>query len=140
MSEGENMALNEKDYELINEFMEQVCRLANLKSPFIFMSNLKGFSQDKGIGGDGWCVTTEFFEADKMTKSDIEYLGGRKIDGVVFDSFFNTSEPPTTILSYQEFYDILCEYVERAIKDKDAAFQIEARSYLRLFKEKHNLK
>ena len=132
--------MNEKDYELINEFMEQVCRLANLKSPFIFMSDLKGFSQDKGIGGDGWRVTTEFFESATMTESDIEYLGGRKIDGVVFDICFDTGEPPTTFLSYQEFYDILCEYVEKAIKDKDAAFQTEARKYLHLFKEKHNLK
>ena len=132
--------MNEKDYELINEFMEQVCRLANLKSPFIFMSDLKGFSQDKGIGGDGWRVTTEFFESATMTESDIEYLGGRKIDGVVFDICFDTGEPPTTILSYQEFYDILCEYVEKAIKEKDAAFQTEARKYIHLFKEKHNLK
>ena len=132
--------MNEKDYELINEFMEQVCRLANLKSPFIFMSDLKGFSQDKGIGGDGWRVTTEFFEAATMTESDIEYLGGRKFDGVVFDKALNMSEPPTALLSYQELYDILCEYVEKAMKDKDADFQTEARKYLLLFKEKHNLK
>ena len=134
------MGLNEKNHELINEFMGQVCRLANLKSPSVFMSILKGFSEDRGIAGDGWWVTSEFFEAATMTESDIEYLGGRKIDGVVFDSIFNTSEPPTTILSYQDFYDILCKYVEKAITDKDEAFQTEARKYLLLFKEKHNLK
>ena len=134
------MALNEKDYELINEFMEQVFRLASLNSPRLFMDALKGFTLDKGIGGDGWWVTTEFFESATMTESDIEYLGGRKIDGVVFDICFDTGEPPTTILSYQEFYDILCEYVEKAIKEKDAAFQTEARKYIHLFKEKHNLK
>ena len=49
------------------------------------------------------------------------------------------SEPPTTLLSYQEFYDVLCEYVEKAIKDKDASFQDEAREYLHLFKGNHNL-
>lgn len=74
-----------------------------------------------------------------MTESDIEYLGGRKFDGVVFDEAFNMSEPPTTLLSYQEFYDVLCEYVEKAIKDKDASFQDEAREYLHLFKGNHNL-
>ena len=83
------MALNEKNYELINEFMEQVCRLASLNSPRLFMDALKGFTSDKGIGGDGWWVTTEFFEAATMTESDIEYLGGRKFDGVVFDEAFN---------------------------------------------------
>ena len=134
------MALNEKDYELINEFMEQVCRLASLNSPRLFMDALKGFTLDKGIGGDGWWVTTEFFDSETMTESDIEYLGGRKFDGVVFDEALNMSEPPTTLLSYQEFYDVLCEYVEKAIKDKDADFQTEARKYLLLFKEKHNLK
>ena len=56
------MALNEKNYELINEFMEQVCRLASLNSPRLFMDALKGFTSDKGIGGDGWWVTTEFFD------------------------------------------------------------------------------
>ena len=66
------MALNEKNYELINEFMEQVCRLASLNSPRLFMDALKGFTSDKGIGGDGWWVTTEFFEAATMTESDIE--------------------------------------------------------------------
>ena len=134
------MALNEKDYELINEFMEQVCRLASLNSPRFFMDALKGFTRDKGIGGDSWWVTTEFFEAATMTESDIEYLDGRKFDGVVFDEAFNMSEPPTTLLSYQEFYDVLCEYVEKAIKGKDASFQDETRKYLLLFKEKHNLK
>lgn len=134
------MALTEKDYELINEFMEQVCRLANLKSPSVFMSILKGFSQGRGIGGDGWRVTAEFFEAAAMTESDIEYLGGRKFDGVVFDTCFDTGEPPAAFLSYQEFYDILCGYVEKAIKEKDAEFRTEARKYLRLFKEKYNLK
>ena len=119
--------------------MEQVCRLASLNSPRLFMDALKGFTSDKGIGGDGWWVTTEFFEAATMTESDIEYLGGRKFDGVVFDEAFNMSEPPTTLLSYQEFYDVLCEYVEKAIKDKDASFQDEAREYLHLFKENHNL-
>ena len=134
------MALKDKDNELVKEFMEQVCRLADLKSPRIFMDALKGFSQGRGIGGDGWWVTTEFFEADTMTESDIEYLGGRKFDGVVFDICFDTGEPPTTFLTYQEFYDILCEYVERTIKDKDAELQNEARNYLLLFKEKYNLK
>ena len=134
------MALNEKDYELINEFMEQVCRLASLNSPRLFMDALKGFTLDKGIGGDGWWVTTEFFDSETMTESDIEYLGGRKFDGVIFDEALNMSETPTTLLSYQEFYDVLCEYVEKAIKDKDADFQTEARKYLLLFKEKHNLK
>ena len=133
------MALNEKNYELVNEFLEQVCRLASLNSPRLFMDALKGFTRDKGIGGDGWWVTTEFFEAATMTESDIEYLGGRKFDGVVFDEAFNMSEPPTTLLSYQEFYDVLCEYVEKAIKDKDASFQDEAREYLHLFKGNHNL-
>lgn len=130
------MALNENDYELVNEFMEQVCR----QSPDQFIDGLKGFSNGRGIGGDGWWVTTEFFEAAAMTESDIEYLGGRKFDGVVFDICFDTGEPPTTLLSYQEFYDILCEYVEGAIKDKDAVFQAQARKYLLLFKEKYNLK
>lgn len=130
------MALNENDYELVNEFMEQVCR----QSPDQFIDDLKGFSNGRGIGGDGWWVTTEFFEAAAMTESDIEYLGGRKFDGVVFDICFDTGEPPTTLLSYQEFYDILCEYVEGAIKNKDAVFQAQARKYLLLFKEKYNLK
>ncbi len=134
------MALNEKDYELINEFMEQVCRLASLNSPRLFMDALKDFTLDKGIGGDGWWVTTEFFDSETMTESDIEYLGGRKFEGVVFDEALNISEPTTTLLSYQEFYDVLCEYVEKTIKDKDADFQTEARKYLLLFKEKHNLK
>ena len=75
-----------------------------------------------------------------MTESDIEYLGGRKFDGVVFDIGFDTGESPTTFLTYQEFYDILCEYVERTIKDKDAEFQTEARKYLLLYKENYNLK
>ena len=101
------MALNEKNYELINEFMEQVCRLTSLNSPRLFMDALKGFTRDKGIGGDGWWVTTEFIEAATMTESDIEYLGGRKFDGVVFDEALNMSEPPTTLLSYQEFYAII---------------------------------
>ena len=52
----------------------------------------------------------------------------------------STGEPPTAILSHQEFYDILCEYVEKAVKDKDAAFQAEAMGYLRLFKENYHLK
>ncbi len=134
------MALNEKDFELINEFMEQVCRLANLRSPSIFMDLLKGFSRDRGVAGDGWFVIATFFKAETMDESDIEYLGGRKFDGVVFDICFDTGEPPTAFLSYQEFYDILCEYVEKAMKDKDAAFQNEARGYLRLFQENHHLK
>ena len=44
------------------------------------------------------------------------------------------------ILTYQEFYDFLCKYVEEAIKDMDAEFQTEARKYLLLFKEKYSLK
>ena len=134
------MALSKKDHDLINEFMGQVCRLANLKSPSVFMSILKGFSEDRGIAGDGWRVTAEFFEAAAMTESDMEYLGGKRIEGVVFDECFDTGEPPAAILSYQEFYDILCEYVENAIQNKDAAFKILARTYLLLFKERHNLK
>lgn len=59
------MALNEKNYELINEFMEQVCRLASLNSPRLFMDALKGFTSDKGIGGDGWWVTTEFLKRQR---------------------------------------------------------------------------
>ena len=138
MSEGVIMSLNEKDKELIYDFMESVYGLKDTKT--IFLDTLKLFSQGRGIAGDGFWVTIDFFEANKMDEYDIEYLGGRKFDGVVFDICFDTGEPPTTFLSYQEFYDILCEYVEKAIKDKGSAFQDEARKYLCLFKERYNLR
>ncbi len=62
------------------------------------MDTLKSFSEGRGIAGDGWWVTIEFFEAEKMDESDIEYSGGRKIDSVVFDICFDTGEPPLSLI------------------------------------------
>ena len=131
------MELNEKDLKLIDECLGWICRQ---KTTSMFMDDLKGFSQGRGIAGEMCPASILLLKAETMDEEEIELYGGKRFDGVVFDEGCDVFDTTPVILTYQEFYDFLCKYVEEAIKDMDAGFQTEARKYLLLFKEKYSLK
>ena len=73
---------------------------------------------------------------ESICDEDEEWLKGRKFEGVCLSCEY---EDEPEFLSYQEFYDILSEYVEEAIKDMGEDYKSTARQHLKTFKEKYNL-
>lgn len=91
-------------------------------------------------GGSGFENTlvgsSEHLSREDCESEDYEFLNGRQFDRVYIRCAYVDE---TVLLSYQEFYEALCHYVEIRIKAENEEIQSDARQYLNAYKERYGL-
>lgn len=119
------------DMSLVDSIMRHICS----GIPDCFLTNL-----DYLVNNIGLCYEGESFDfSENLSEEDYEnedFLKCKKLNGVYFYCEYY-GDP--ICMSYQEFYEVLCYYVEIRIKNEDEETKSTARHYLKQFKEKYNL-
>ena len=106
--------------------------------PACLFGNLEDLVQTVDLCFDGELFgLSENISEEDYEREDYAFLKGKRFDGVFFYCEYY-GDP--IIMSYQEFYALLCCYVEIRIADESEAFQTTARTYLNALKEKYHLK
>lgn len=121
------------DDTLVKSAMKSIC--ANITE--IFLQRLARISNGGGYCFENTLVSfSEHITEEDYESEDYAFLEGKRFQGAYI--YCEWAGDPI-IMSYQEFYEVLCHYVEIRIEKETEEIKATARKYLNTFKERYNL-
>ena len=121
------------DDTLVKSAIERICA----KTTEIFLQRLARISNGGGYCFENTLVSfTEHITEEDYESEDYAFLEGKRFQGAYI--YCEWAGDPV-IMSYQEFYEVLCHYVEKRIVNENEEIKATARNYLNHFKERYRL-
>lgn len=124
------------DDTLVKSAMERIC--ANITE--IFLHRLERISNGGGCCFENALVDfSEHITEEDYESEDYAFLEGKRFQGAYMAYIECERAGDPVIMSYQEFYEVLCHYVEKRIENENEEIKATARNYLNHFKERYRL-
>ena len=121
------------DDTLVKSAMERICA----KTTEIFLERLARISNGGGYCFENTLVSfSEHITEEDYDSEDYAFLEGKRFQGAYI--YCEWAGDPV-IMSYQEFYEVLCHYVAIRIANENDEIQSAARKHLNIFKERYHL-
>ncbi len=118
---------------LVKSAMERICA----KTTEIFLERLARISNGGGYCFENTLVSfSEHITEEDYESEDYAFLEGKRFQGAYI--YCEWAGDPV-IMSYQEFYEVLCHYVEKRIENENEEIKATARGYLKNFQERYHL-